>query len=351
MQLSNILSIDDLKLEVRSGYVSVRSHPEFPELHILNYTPKAQYEQRWNDVTKKTRGLIWNQHTGEVVARPFEKFFNYGDPNGPVLGDDDMVGAYNKFDGSLGVGYRDPKGGFWIATRGSFTSDQAVHATRKTRLAHAQSASGPTFDDVTPLYEIIYPENRVVLDYGQRDILEPLAVVDIDSGSVPPEWHPGDLGRVSFADVKANLNRPNCEGWVCWTEDNIPVKVKQPDYLELHRAITGLSPRRVWEWLVAGEFDTRASDLPDEFQDWARNKAQELITKRDSIYETITQAADRASFLKSRREQAQYLQSHLPGDMVGFGFMQLDGKDVLSAIMQKSCKPTVGCPVWSTGTV
>jgi RNA ligase len=60
------------------GYVSRRFHPEFPELAILNYTEKTAYEGKWNEVTLKSRGLIYNTDTFEVLARPFKKFFNYG---------------------------------------------------------------------------------------------------------------------------------------------------------------------------------------------------------------------------------------------------------------------------------
>lgn len=60
-----------------AGYVRVQKHPDL-DLFIGNYTEKAQYDQVWNDATINCRGLIWDIH-GRIVARPYRKFFNYGD--------------------------------------------------------------------------------------------------------------------------------------------------------------------------------------------------------------------------------------------------------------------------------
>jgi len=117
-----------LKEMVEKGYVSIQKHPT-EDLFIHNYTKQAQYEWLWNDITKKCRGLIMNSR-GDVIANPFEKFFNLEEldakeqpiPNEPFE-------VYEKVDGSLGILYwmRDIP---MIATRGSFTSEQAQEGTK-----------------------------------------------------------------------------------------------------------------------------------------------------------------------------------------------------------------------------
>lgn len=126
--LGDIFSLVDLNDEIANGYVTARSN-DAGTLAILNYTPKAQYDNRWNDVTMACRGLIYNTRTMEVVARPFEKFFNWDQgvvkypPPGPVL-------RMPKMDGSLGILYWDEsRGKHCIATRGSFLSEQAIEGT------------------------------------------------------------------------------------------------------------------------------------------------------------------------------------------------------------------------------
>ena len=49
------------------------------ELAIFNYTKAAQFAERWNFFERVSRGLILNAVTGEVVARSFDKFFNWGE--------------------------------------------------------------------------------------------------------------------------------------------------------------------------------------------------------------------------------------------------------------------------------
>jgi RNA ligase len=164
---------------LREGYVCVQRHPTVP-LYIYNYTSKAQYERVWNEVTLQCRGLILDAN-GRVVARPFRKFFNLEEvqdlPAGPFE-------VYEKLDGSLGILY-------WLgdeaylATRGSFASEQSRRANGilQARYRHVL----PRLDrGHTYLFEIIYPENRIVVNYGGREDLVLLAVVDTATGAELP---------------------------------------------------------------------------------------------------------------------------------------------------------------------
>ncbi len=81
MKIHELLDVWKLKDMLDQGYVRYGTHKEFPELRIFEYTAKAMFDREWNDVTMKTRGLIVNWSTKEVLARPFDKFFNYGEPS------------------------------------------------------------------------------------------------------------------------------------------------------------------------------------------------------------------------------------------------------------------------------
>ena len=89
---------------ITGGYVRVQRHPSQP-LSIYNYTEKAQFENVWNQATLNCRGLIVDNATRSVLARPFAKFFNHGQPGAPVLDLDEPVSVTDKADGSLGVLY------------------------------------------------------------------------------------------------------------------------------------------------------------------------------------------------------------------------------------------------------
>jgi len=58
------------------GHISAKTNGD---LTLFNYKPQAQFEGRWNPYEMVCRGLIINNKTGGVVARPFDKFFNWGE--------------------------------------------------------------------------------------------------------------------------------------------------------------------------------------------------------------------------------------------------------------------------------
>src|SRR5258708_5514757 len=105
------IGADEFKLKyLDTGLVSVAHHKEFP-LSLYTYGRKAVHEDVWNQVTTRCRGVIINRDTGEIIARPFEKFHNMGsrrgtspeyyniiDPNNPFLS---QPVVWEKMDGFL----------------------------------------------------------------------------------------------------------------------------------------------------------------------------------------------------------------------------------------------------------
>src|SRR5579885_481968 len=160
---------------VENGYLTGRSHPS-ADLIIWNYTAKAQYEKHWTEETMMCRGLITTS-AGEIVARPFPKFFNYEEYEGQIPKEPFTV--TEKMDGSLGILYF-VDGKPAIATRGSFTSEQAIRATAILRERYEHFPFSPHY---TYLFEIIYPGNRIVVDYGKMDDLVLLATIYTKTGA------------------------------------------------------------------------------------------------------------------------------------------------------------------------
>jgi len=272
------------------GFVRSRVHPNDPELWILNYTEKAAFDSVWNNVTLNCRGLIVNAF-GDIIARPFPKFFNYGQTGCPDIDLDEPAVVSDKLDGSLGIMYPDPNGGYAIATRGSFTSDQAIHATNilKTKYADFIPPGG-----VTMLFEIIYPENRIVCDYGDMDDLILLGSVHNSSGDswegadVDWDW-PGPVGEVfEYCTMREALEatpRAGKEGFVVhFLISGNRVKIKQEDYIALHRIVTGLNARSVWEAMLYDEVDELIEKIPDEFHDFIRGVENDI---NESVDEAI----------------------------------------------------------------
>lgn len=336
-KLADLLDIRRLKLEIGAGYVTERYHPEFGELAILNYTDQCQFDGHWNEVTMLTRGLIYNRETGEVVARGLPKFFNYGDEKHTGQLDPDMpiFSAHDKIDGSLGIGYLRPDGKAAIATRGSFASEQAIHATAMLDSINVASINLDRNFGLTPLYEIVYPENRIVLDYGDRDELVPLGSVDIATGKFQPaatSLH--DLFGGTLRDVLEHEPRKNAEGYVIWLSPTRAIKLKQEDYMALHRIVSNLTVKEVWRQLRDGTFDEYVVALPDEFYDWANEMSLELGSDFTPIWDEAHTwlSALSGRNLETRKDQALWIQEKVPADYRGLVFSLLDGKDISDAI-------------------
>jgi len=146
---------------VAEGWLMSQVHPTLP-LTIYNYTQKTQYDGHWDDVTLACRGLIVDSSTGEILVRPIPKFFNYEEvPNEVPLSDSEYLYVQDKMDGSLGIIFN-YKGEWILSSRGSFTSDQAVKGTEILKSRYKLDKFMP---EVAYIVEIIYPENRIVVDY------------------------------------------------------------------------------------------------------------------------------------------------------------------------------------------
>ena len=136
------------------GLVTKQVHPTLP-LTIWNYTDKVQFEGLWDETTLMTRGLV-TDNDGNIVARPFKKFFNLDEGKYTPTEEFDV---FEKMDGSLGILFNYDNQ--WVlATRGSFTSDQAIRGMEiLKKYKYERLIPGYTY-----LFEIIYPENRIVVD-------------------------------------------------------------------------------------------------------------------------------------------------------------------------------------------
>lgn len=376
MQLTDLLDGDLLARHVRDGLVSARSHPSHP-LVIYNYTPACQYSGAWDDVTRQCRGLIVHEGWADVVARPWPKFYNYGEYEEGALDMGALVEVTDKIDGSLGILYPVPFG-YAVATRGSFISEQAKIATALWRMRY--SNLGPEAG-WTPLFEIVYPGNRVVVDYEDVNDLVYLGAVSIETGEVrgPYErvwacdgdadadaeihflatgpvvlvddagYWPGRKAKSFDADTLAAAlklePRANAEGAVIrYLATGEMIKIKQDDYVELHRIVCGISPRGLWERLGAGETVADICiGLPDEFASWVQTTATELEEEADTLLflaelahaeilcdlrrSTDADIDDGRDFRAAYAERAKQHKTLAP-----YLFMLLDGKDPQGAI-------------------
>lgn len=351
VHIHDIIPADLLEWDLAMGYVRVQTHPTLP-LKIYGYTEKAQFEKKWNVSTINCRGLIADAE-GNIVARPWKKFFNYGE--GRLYIDDEMpVEVTDKMDGSLGILYpqviENGYGDNWaIATRGSFASEQAIHATNVWNEKYAGTV-WPTLG-YTFLFEIIYPANRIVLNYSGLDDLVLLGAVNIDRGYYlgPREaagilgW-PGPQTEVfpyrNLREAFAAPMRPNAEGLVVRSGTEM-VKIKQVDYVELHKIVTNLNERTVWLQLGEGKSVSEICEsIPDEFHDFVQDTAEELRMQfaqiEEEVYSAYATVIHSLPSGFSRREFAEAVSGH---KYKSYLFMLLDCR-MIDGMIWQSIRPS-----------
>lgn len=316
------LDVDAIRCEIEAGYISEQRHPAAP-LRILNYTPKTQFEWRWNQETMQCRGLVVGDDYS-IVARPFPKFFSYDQLQGVVP--QEAFEVYDKLDGSLGVLYR-ANGQTYVSSRGSFTSEQSERANAIFRRKYAGI---PLDESLTYVFEIIYPENRIVVNYGDLEDLVLLAIIDTATGEERPLVDLGFPvvrrfdGIHDFAELLRRQDDDR-EGFVVKFASGQRVKIKFDEYKRLHKLLTGITPRRIWDTLRrGGDMNELIEQVPDEFFGWVRSVEADL-RKRYAEIETDIRAQFAATpRFEHRKAAAEYFRNmEFPSIM----FAMLDGKD------------------------
>lgn len=338
-----IVDLKELEQRVADGLIRKQKHDTLPLL-IWNYTENCAYDNVWDEYTLMARGLITDLN-GTVIARPFKKFFNVGQVEETMI--ENLPASepkvYEKLDGSLGILYFF-NGNHYIATRGSFNSEQAKWATNWLW----ENISGKYFiGGYTYLFEIIYPENRIVVNYGDRAELVLLAIKNIETEEELDYIKEAEKMELSYAKpFNKTLDKliaeckdlpANEEGFVL-VYPNLRVKIKGDEYVRLHRLITGFSTKSIWECLKNGQsLDDILKDIPDEFYQWVREKEEELWEKFDIIKYRAEMCAGEVFYMETRKEQAQYIMK-LYKDISGVIFQMIDGKDYRETIW-KMIKP------------
>ena len=356
IKIEDILDKNLLTEMLDKRYVKKQNHPTDP-LFIYNYTQNAQFDKVWNSVTLACRGLITNADD-VVLARPFSKFFNLAEHDISELPSGN-VEVTEKLDGSLGILYPN-QSGYALATRGSFNSEQCLHATRIWDSRYADSFSPNP--DWTYLFEIVYPTNRIVVNYGDVNDLFLLGAIDIKSGcsvsfdEACTSWNGPVVEKhpyTTLTEAIAVPSRDNREGLVVrYIDSDLRVKLKHEEYVRLHRIITGVSERRIWEALSTGvDLDKWLDGVPDEFFSFVTSTRDKFFLDKASLeVEIENKFAEVVASLPenySRKDFAVKVKELSSWSLFKALFLRLDNKSY-DHIIWRELKPSEHSTVWGS---
>jgi RNA ligase len=332
---------------------------------------------------------------GDIVARPFKKFFNYEEHKPEDIPNEDYV-VYEKMDGSLGIlfyyeeeltderryniwfnnnyetgmerffdpnnlpdydnSYYEPtpktKGEWILATRGSFTSPQAIKG-KEILDRHDISAIRK---DNTYLFEIIYPENRIVVDYKGEEKLVVLGAIHTETGNEVPDSSLFFMEEGGFEIVttyktwgegydllKEEISKDR-EGYVIRFKNGFRMKIKGEEYKRLHRILTNISNRDIFEYVKEGKpLDEILDKVPDEFYNWVKETKthfEQQFKTIDLEYKLIFKNITERNNITDKKTFAHYAVSYSNSSIL---FAMFDNKPY-THIIWRTIYPTYSKP-------
>jgi RNA ligase len=306
----------------KEHWIRRRRHSELP-LFIWNYTEHTQFKKKWDTVTLMCRGLITDSE-GLIVGRSFDKFHNYEDQHpDQFIKESSNFRVFNKADGSLGIlfWYDDyntqriqstQSNSKWIfASRGSFDSPQSI----KGRSMIPEALLNELDKEYSYVFEIIYPENKIVVNYGAKEALVFLAAFKTDGSEhtdlfidtmkkyiglgleIVEEYTHMYSSPLVFEQLK-NENLPNKEGYVVLINDHptgvpVRIKLKFENYKELHKNKYDITVKSVFEMMSNDvPVESITEMVPDEMHKWLQKVTTEIKTSHDHYKDTLTKLYD-----------------------------------------------------------
>ena len=259
--------------------IGLFAHPDLP-LVGLKYEGHAPKD---HPIVRECRGLVLEAESWDVVAKPFDRFYNAGEaPEAFARFRWDRSICQAKEDGSLLIVYA-YRGAWHVNTSRSFGLETIARA-RRTWAELFWTASGldaarldPAF---THIFELCSPYNQVVRPYLKPSaflltLFDPATCRELPAEDVAAEAaRLGALRPEAFAlrspdEVAAFLAEkervdPTFEGVIIRDDTDVRFKIKTKTYLAAHHAEGGnlLHPRRLIPLILAGEKDEAVAYFP-----------------------------------------------------------------------------------------
>jgi len=253
---------------------------------------------RASAIRRELRGLIFDTETGEVISRPYHKFFNYGERADVTdLNITESHRFLEKLDGSM---IRP------IPIRGHIRWGTKMGVTEVSMQAEVFVANNPQYQKaaeyminigMTPIFEWCSRQQRIVVDYP-KDQLILTAVRSNFTGrylnhtalssfasffDIPVvscvESH--DASKTFEENTESVRKWEDREGIVIRFDDGHMVKVKADTYISLHRAKSMLENERDVVGLI---IDEKTDDLMPLLSD---NDKKKLVDFQDAVWKDI----------------------------------------------------------------
>lgn len=330
-------------------------------LVILNYTSFGS--PKMDPIVRECRGLTLNTKDWSVVARSFQRFFNYGEnPLDSQAFDWHNFVAREKCDGSLASLYW-WNGGWRVNTRGSFALGEIEPGVGKTWEEVFWSTS---IDEIgvdtlshqfTYVFELCSPFNKIVRHYASPTLYL-LAAFHNESGqelsdvacdgiavvmNVP---RPAVIVRSSVCFSKPELiidllskfyhknGDKTFEGVVLCDANNVRIKYKNGDYVTLHHLRGEDNNRHLPQYLIRFVFDGES----DEIEAYYPEVVNELRCVKFKVYAAMKECADlweRAKHIEQKKDFALFIADKTRMHWVLYELFKTRGAETVEQIFRR----------------
>jgi len=345
---------------------------ESGDLILFDYGMDIQSKFDWDYISINARGIVFDKVTSKLVARPFRKFWNYEELHG-VAGErlpkefqpntSGPFRALEKMDGSCGICYF-YNDDWQMNTRGSFQSDQAVWGKKHMDKHLYKQNMNP---EKTYIFEIIYPDNRIVVDYDGKESLTLLGIIDNETGEEATYDEMKKAAKLinceiaemytfeKFEDIFTAREKltVNEEGYVVTFENGYKCKLKGEEYLKVHRILSSVTPLHFWRAIDVNTYkmddiEETIKMLPDEFQEAARQLVEITMKLHNEIYDRVVELAKQVPTFKmdaaGRKSRFFWITNRFKDRDKGYAsdiLMYLDNKHKkLRKAIHRRCRPT-----------
>ena len=307
-----IKHIDDVLLQIEDK-------PEFKVMEkgwytVINYM--VAFEDTFSLIRHRThynmwmrrecRGLIFNTATGELISRPYHKFFNVGERDETQLDKIDLNQPHvvlEKLDGSMIRPIPTPEG-FRLGTKAGIT-DVAMNA----EVFIGDKPQYGTFinlcisQETTPIFEWVSRKNRIVVDYPEDNLIL-TAIRDNRNGSyVEYESMKRSASHLNIPCVKAYskgvptsedlINHirkwDDGEGVVIRFDDGHMVKIKADEYILRHRSKEQInSEKNIIQVILSDAVDDMIPLLTEDDATRLRKFQAEFWSAVDEVAQDLT---------------------------------------------------------------
>ena len=291
----------------KEGYIVVNYNVMFEDTFLdpeeFGVSEKESFHRY---LLREARGIIFDSKTGNIIRRPFFKFFNINEREETQLHNLDFSKEHwvdIKLDGSMIAVFAHEGNLVWGTKMvAPDFHDMVGKFVESSDVDYAGFCWKLINDGYTPIFEFMHPQKRIVIDYG-KPALTLLAIRNMITGefvslNIPSvtkfnipvvEQHSKITDPKSFMEYVHELK--NAEGFVIRWADGHRVKIKAHEYIQIHKAKEAiLQDRNIVELILDEKLDDIKAHLPIEDRDRLDQFEDDFNKSVVGIVQTIVEA-------------------------------------------------------------